>query len=728
MIKGFFKLNSTNSANLSDDYNKKNNFSIIYLLLIFILISCTNKSNKILTSPDNKIELSFEIIDGEAFYSINKDDKSVIKKSKLGILLENKLNIGKNLEIIKVSTSSNNSSWSPDFGEFDEIIDNYKNLDVSLSNGEINFNIVFRVYNDGVAFKYHVPNQSGITNYNVIDEYSEFNLNSDDTAWWIPGFSYRRYEFLYAESAIDKISKKFFSENIEDISYDTLGIDAAHTPLTIKKTNGLHVSIHEAKLINYSSMTLAPRGDGKLEVELYPWSDGITKVKLEKEIISPWRYIQIADNSSELLMSNLILNLNDDPDENKDFSWVKPGKYMGVWWEMIGTNESTWWESKYHGAKTEKVKNYLDFASKHNFDGLLVEGWNKGWYPEWCCRGDGIPFSFTETFDDFDIDFLSNYGLERNISLIGHHETGGQIQSYENQMEDAFKMYNKYGIKNIKTGYVNDVSKNIKIYDENGDFSKEWHHGQYMVNHFQKVIDVAAKYKLMIKTHEPIKDTGLRRTFPNFISREGAKGQEFNGFSSNGVNHATDLPFTRLLSGPMDYTPGVFQLNNFRYTEPGSGIIDKDAIIPSTIAKELALYVVYYSPMQMAADLPRHYKKHPEAFEFIKAVPVDWSDKVVLNSEISQYVTIARKDKNSENWFVGGITDENDRTFKLDLSFLDVDHTYKFKIFKDKTNTHWKENPMEYEIDQFDLKIKNDSSTEIYIAPGGGFAMQIEKI
>ena len=728
MIKGFFKLNSTNSANLNDDYNQKNNFSIIYLLLIFILISCTNTSNKILTSPDNKIELGFEIIDGEAFYSINKDDKSVIKKSKLGILLENKLNIGKNLEIIKVSTSSKNSSWNPDFGEFDEIIDNYKNLDVSLSNGEINFNIVFRVYNDGVAFKYHVPNQSGITNYNVIDEYSEFNLNSDDTAWWIPGFSYRRYEFLYAESAIDKISKKFFSENIEDISYDTLGIDAAHTPLTIKKTNGLHVSIHEAKLINYSSMTLAPRGDGKLEVELYPWSDGITKVKLEKEIISPWRYIQIADNSSELLMSNLILNLNDDPDENKDFSWVKPGKYMGVWWEMIGTNESTWWESKYHGAKTEKVKNYLDFASKHNFDGLLVEGWNKGWYPEWCCRGDGIPFSFTETFDDFDIDFLSNYGLERNISLIGHHETGGQIQSYENQMEDAFKMYNKYGIKNIKTGYVNDVSKNIKIYDENGEISKEWHHGQYMVNHFQKVIDVAAKYKLMIKTHEPIKDTGLRRTFPNFISREGAKGQEFNGFSSNGVNHATDLPFTRLLSGPMDYTPGVFQLNNFRYTEPGSGIIDKDAIIPSTIAKELALYVVYYSPMQMAADLPRHYKKHPEAFEFIKAVPVDWSDKVVLNSEISQYVTIARKDKNSENWFVGGITDENDRTFKLDLSFLDVDHTYKFKIFKDKTNTHWKENPMEYEIDQFDLKIKNDSSTEIYIAPGGGFAMQIEKI
>ena len=713
------------------DYNtillKKINTLIVFLFLISLL-SCSNSNNYIINSPNNNIQLDFQIENGEAFYSVNKNNNSVIKKSKLGIVLEDELNIGKNLEVINISKNTINNSWNPVFGEFDEIINKYNTFEVELSNGKFSYDIFFRVYDDGVAFKYFVPNQISISNYNIIDEYTEFNLNSDDTAWWIPGFSYRRYEFLYAESKIDQISKKYFSEHVEDISYDTLGIDAAHTPLTIKKTNGLHISIHEAKLINYSSMTLAPKGSGKLEVELYPWSDGITKVKLEKEIISPWRYIQIADSSSELLMSNIVLNLNDDPDPKTDYSWVKPGKYMGVWWEMIGTNESTWWQSKYHGAKTEKVKYYLDFASKHNFDGLLVEGWNKGWYPEWCCVGDGIPFSFTETFDDFDIDFLSKYGLKKNISLIGHHETGGQIQSYENQMEDAFKMYNKYGVKNIKTGYVNDVSKNIKVYGENGEISKEWHHGQYMVNHFQKVIDIAAKYKLMIKTHEPIKDTGLRRTFPNFISREGAKGQEFNGFSSNGVNHATDLPFTRLLSGPMDYTPGIFQLNNFRYTEPGSGIIDQDAIIPSTIAKELALYVVYYSPMQMAADLPKHYIKHPEAFEFIKAVPVDWSDKVILNSEISQFVTIARKDKNSENWFVGGITDESDRNFKLDLSFLDLGSTYKFKVFKDKLNTHWKENPMEYEIEEFDLKIENDSSTDIYLAHGGGFAMQIEKI
>lgn len=714
-----------------DNYlNSVNNliFVLTLILLNVFLKSCNNSNSNTLYSPDNKIELNFEIINGEAYYSVKKENNSIVKTSKLGMVLEGEINIGEGLKILNKSINSSNTTWFPDFGEFDEIIDNYNSMSITLSNDDMSFNILFRVYDDGIAFKYYVPNQSAITNYNIINEYSEFNLNSDDTAWWIPGFSYRRYEFLYAESSIDQISKKYFSENVEDISYDTLGIDAAHTPLTIKKTNGYHISIHEANLINYSSMTLAPKGEGKLEVELYPWSDGITKVKLDNEIISPWRYVQIADNSSELLMSNIILNLNDDPDVNSDFSWVKPGKYMGVWWEMIGTNESTWWQSKYHGAKTDKVRYYLDFASKHNFDGLLVEGWNKGWYPEWCCRGDGIPFSFTETFDDFDIDFLSKYGDKRNISLIGHHETGGQIQSYENQMEDAFKMYNKYGVKNIKTGYVNDVSKNIKVYDENGEISKEWHHGQYMINHFQKVIDVAAKYKLMIKTHEPIKDTGLRRTFPNFISREGAKGQEFNGFSSNGVNHATDLPFTRLLSGPMDYTPGIFQLNNFRFTEPGSGLIDENAIIPSTIAKELALYVVYYSPMQMAADLPKHYMMHPEAFEFIKDVPVDWSDKVVLNSKISEYVTIARKDKNSENWFVGGITDENDRKFDIDLGFLEIDSTYNFKIFKDKPNTHWKNNPMDYEIEQFNLKIESDSSTEIYVAPGGGFAIQIEKI
>ncbi len=702
-----------------------------YLCILFIgiVLSCSNENNKtIVTSPDGNINLFFEIQNGQLQYQIKKNKNQIVNISKLGMILESGLNLGQDIELVDFEIEEFNEIWNPIFGELSEIKNNYKSLNISLRKDNIKFQIIFRIYNDGVAFKYVIPNQDAIQNYNIIDEYSEFNLSSDDTAWWIPAFSYRRYEFLYAESKIDKISKKYFSENVEDISYDTLGIDAAHTPLTIKKNNGYLISIHEANLVNYSSMTLAPKGNGMLKVELYPWSDGITKVKLDNQIISPWRYVQIADNSSELLISNIILNLNDDPDPDEDYSWVKPGKYMGVWWEMIGTNQSTWFQSKFHAANNEKVMSYLDFASKHNFDGLLVEGWNKGWYSEWCCLGEGIPFSFTETFDDFDIDLLSDYGLKKGVRLIGHHETGGQIQNYENQIEEAFEMYNKYGIKNIKTGYVNDVSKNIKVYAEDGSISKEWHHGQYMINHFQKVIDIAAKYQLTIKTHEPIKDTGLRRKYPNFISREGAKGQEFNGFSSNGVNHATDLPFTRLLSGPMDYTPGIFQLNNFRYTEPGSGEIDKNAIVPSTIAKELALYVVYYSPMQMAADLPEHYMKHLDAFEFIKKVPVDWSKKVIINSEISEYVTIARKDRNSDNWYIGGITDEKERNFDLGLGFLELGETYTLKIYKDKNTTHWKNNPMEYEIDEIQLKIDETTTIPIYLAPGGGFAIEAIKL
>ena len=399
---------------------------------------------------------------------------------------------------------------------------------------------------------------------------------------------------------------------------------------------------------------------------------------------------------------------------------------MGIWWEMIGTNESTWWPSDYHGANTEKVLEYIDFASENGFEGLLVEGWNKGWHPEWCCSGDGKKFSFTETQPDFDINKIYEYGKERNVYLVGHHETGGQIENYEAQLENAFKFYNKYGIKNIKTGYVNDVSKNIKRKNKKGEIVKEWHHGQYMIRHFRKVIQLAAKYKLNIITHEPIKDTGIRRKYPNYISREGAKGQEFNGFSSNGVNHASVLPFTRLLSGPMDYTPGVFKLNNFRYVSPGSNIIDKNAIIPSTIAKELALYVVYYSPMQMAADLPNHYQSHPDAFKFIKKVPVIWEKKKIINSQIGEYVTIVRKDLNSEDWYLGSITNENERNFTISLDFLSENKKYLATIYSDTKNTNWEKNQMEYSINS--IEVNKNSKLDLFLAAGGGSAVQFKEI
>jgi len=706
--------------------NKKMSYCIKFFTIILLFFSCQKKSNLLyIESPNSNISLEFTLKNGVPIYSVKKYNKIIIHKSKLGINLKNGLELSNNFKIKNQNKKSFNSSWKPLYGEEKEIINNYNELNIELLQNEITVNIHFKIYDDGIGFRYEIPNQNTINNYDIIDEKTEFNLSKIDSAWWIPAFSYRRYEFLYANTSIDEISKKVFSKYVEDISYDTQGIDAAQTPLTIKKDNGIFISIHEADLTNYSSMTLAPRGNGSLEVELYPWSDG-TKVKLENKILTPWRTIQIADNSSDLLNSNLILNLNDDPNENIDYSWVKPSKYMGIWWEMIGTNESTWWPSRNHGANTDKVLKYMDFASKHGFDGLLVEGWNQGWYPEWCCSGNGIPFSFTETVSDFDLNKISEYGKVKNIFLVGHHETGGQIENYENQLEEAFKLYNKHGIKNIKTGYVNDLSNNIKRSGINGDTIYEWHHGQYMVNHFQKVIDIASKYKLNIITHEPIKDTGLRRKYPNYISREGAKGQEFNGFWTNGVNHATDLPFTRLLSGPMDYTPGIFQLNNFRFNSPGSKEIDKGAIVPSTIAKELGLYVVYYSPMQMAADLPRHYKKHMDAFQFIKNVPVNWEKKKILNSKISKYVSIARKDINSDNWYLGGITDEKERNFTFKLDFLDKNKNYLATIYSDTQNTHWKKNPMEYEIKK--IRVDQKSNLDIYMAPGGGFAIEIEKI
>lgn len=695
------------------------------IFLAFILISFIScgKNNQLVTkSPDSSIELTFKVNDGSPFYSIKKNNKIIVNESLLGLMLKNNLDFTNDLKIKSLSNKYHSSKWSPAFGEEENILNEYNQMKVVLSKDSLEMFLLFKIFNDGIAFKYEVPNQKNILNYDIIDEKTEFNLSSDDKAWWIPAFSYRRYEFLHAFSSIDSISKKYFSENVEDISYDSLGIDAAHTPFTLKKKNGFYVSIHEANLVNYSSMTLAPKGNGLLEAELYPWSDG-TKVKLNSNISSPWRTIQIAENSSDLLLSNMILNLNEDPDQEKDFSWVKPGKYMGVWWEMIGTNESTWWPSENHGANNKKVTKYIDFASEHQFDGLLVEGWNEGWHPGWCCSGNGDPFSFTKTQKDFNLPYLSKYALNKGIRLVGHHETGGQIQNYENQLDDAFNLYKQHGIKFIKTGYVNDVSKNIKRIDENGETVLEWHHGQYMVNHMQRVIEKAAEYEISIIKHEPIKDTGLRRKYPNFISREGAKGQEFNGFSSNGVNHITILPFTRMLSGPMDYTPGIFKLNNFRYISPDNRVIDKNAIVPSTITKELALYVVLYSPMQMAADLPDHYLAHPKAFEFIKNVPVDWSERKVIDSEIGDHLIIARKDKYSENWYAGGITNENERTISFDFSFLDKNKNYKLNLFSDAADTHWRDNPMEYNTSN--QEIDSDSKLEIRMAPGGGFAMEI---
>ena len=472
-------------------------------------------------------------------------------------------------------------------------------------------------------------------------------------------------------------------------------------------------------------MTLKANGTKNLECDLVPWSTGV-KVYVDSDLNTPWRTIMIADKASDLPMSSLTLNLN-EPNKLKNTDWIKPGKYIGLWWEMIGTNQSTWGSGPNHGAKTGRVKEYIDFGSKYGFDGLLVEGWNLGWDENWCCTGDGEKFSFYESHPDFDSDEVNAYAKKKNIRLVGHHETGTQISNYESQLERAFQYCQSNGIRVVKTGYVNDESQNIKRIGNDGKIFREWHHGQFMVEHFRKVLETAAKYQVGLVVHEPIKDTGLRRTFPNMLSREGAKGQEFNGFMSskdnNKPNHTTILPYTRLLSSPMDYTPGIFKLTNYRYYAPDNRTINPNHRIPSTIAKELALYVVIYAPVQMAADLPAHYEGHP-GFQFILDVPTDWSTTKVLNGEIGEFITTARKDRFSSDWFLGSITNEQRRKVNISLSFLDKEHNYKAIVYKDPDDGGWLENPEEVVIVEKYVTYRDE--IEIDLLPGGGQAIHFK--
>jgi alpha-glucosidase len=470
-------------------------------------------------------------------------------------------------------------------------------------------------------------------------------------------------------------------------------------------------------------MALKATGTKRLECDLFPWSDG-TKVKTSAPMKSPWRTIIVGASPSDIVMSTLTLNLN-EPNKLSSTSWIEPGKYIGVWWEMIGTNQSTWGSGPNHGATTEKVMKYIDFGSKHGFKGVLVEGWNKGWDQNWCCNGEGEDFGFYHPHPDFDHEMVRDYAKEKNIRIIGHHETGTQIENYERQLDSAFAYCQRNGIRVVKTGYVNDGSQNIKRTGEDGKIYKEWHHGQYMVEHFRKVLETAAKYEVSIVVHEPIKDTGIRRTFPNMISREGARGQEFNGFmgtkDNNKPNHSTILPFTRLISSPMDYTPGIFNLTEYRYFAPDNEKINLNHQIPSTISKELAHYVVIYAPVQMAADLPENYEGHP-AFQFIKDVPTDWENSVCINGEIGEYITMVRKDINSDDWYLGSITNENSRVLSVSLSFLDSDKQYNATVYKDPETGGWKKRPEEVVI-QSQL-VDSGSELSIVIPPGGGQAIR----
>lgn len=644
------------------------------------------------TSPNGKILVEVGSSFGEATYQISRAGKPVITRSKMGFLFTNAAKFDRSLSAISHTTRSFDETWDLPWGEAKSVVNRYNELTVTFEDGRgapRQFSVTFRVYDDGVGFRYNFPDQPNLKQVAISEEMTEFNLAEDGTAWWIPAGEWNRYEYLYSRTPIREVGQ-------------------AHTPMTVRTKSGLHVSFHEAALVDYSSMWLRHTGGTKFISTLSPSSRG-AKVVRTAPFSTPWRTIQISDDAAGLVMSHLILNLN-EPNALGDVSWVKPSKYVGIWWEMH-INKSTWGSGPKHGATTENAKRYIDFAAEHGFRGVLIEGWNRGWDGDWF--GGETGFDFTTAYPDFDLKAVTDYAKSKGVHLVGHHETAANIANYEPQMEAAFALYKSLGVDSVKTGYVADAG-GARYRDANGQIVFEWHDGQEAVRHHLRVVETAARHKVAINAHEPIKDTGLRRTYPNWVSREGARGQEYNAWGNpeNPPEHEVNLVFTRMLAGPMDFTPGIFAINP---TQKGHRA-------RTTIAKQLALYVTLYSPIQMAADLPEHYLANPRPFQFIKDVPVDWSETRALNGEVGDFVTIARKDRASDNWYVGAITDENARRLKVPLTFLDAGRTYRAQIYRDGPKADWDKNPLDIVIEE--KMVTRDQLLDIRLAPGGGQAIR----
>jgi alpha-glucosidase len=642
----------------------------------------------IVTSPNEEVMVVFLLVDGRAFYNVVYGEMEVIEPSRLGVRLRGANGFHDGLVMTGVSRRSVDETWRQPWGEAKDIRSHFNELSVELATSGTpvrTMNIVFRVFDDGIGFRYEWPEQPALTDFVITDELTEFAFTGDHDAWWIPAYGVHRYEYLYQRSPVSE-----------------LGL--VHTPLTLETDSGLFLSIHEAALTDYSSMMLQSRGSDRLEADLVPWSDG-TLVKARAPFVSPWRTIQIAESAGALITSYLILNLN-EPSRIVDTSWIQPGKYVGIWWGMHLDNW-TWGSGPRHGATTENTRRYIDFASRHGLDGVLVEGWNVGWDGNWGENGD--KFSFTRPYPDFDLEKMARYAAASNVTLIGHHETSFGIDNYEQQMDAAFALYRRLGVKAVKTGYV-----------DNSADRHELHHGQYMVRHFRKVVETAARYQLVLDVHEPIKDTGIRRTWPNMMTREGARGMEYNAWATDGGNppeHETIIPFTRGLAGPFDFTPGVFDL-----TLSSSKQNPLVARVNTTLAKALANYVIIYSPLHMAADLIENYEGHP-AFKFIVDVPTDWSETIVVNGKIGDYVTIARKDRRSNEWYVGSVTDEFARQLDVALTFLEDGREYVAEIYADAFNADWETRPFAMTISE--RSVTRDTVLDVRLAPGGGQAIRI---
>ncbi|VTY07010.1 Glucan 1,4-alpha-glucosidase SusB [uncultured Prevotella sp.] len=717
-----------------------NKFKVLIVLLLCSVMAIAQgetegNSSKWETaaSPNGKVVVRFGIDNGRPYYTVQYGTKDVIKKSFLGLELAKDKHASKGMketslmdgfELMQTIKASHDDTWKPVWGETDEIRNHYNEMTVSLLQAENNRNIkiCFRVYDDGVGFRYEFPQQKELNYFVIKEEHTQFAMAGDHKAWWLPG-DYDTQEQETQESKLSEIRSRFHDAvNWGNSSVAVFSDTGVQTALQMKSDDGLYINIHEAACINYPTMHLNLDDKNMVfESWLTPDATGL-KGYMQTPCNTPWRTILVSDDARDMLSSHLILNLN-EPCKIKDTSWIHPTKYVGVWWEMI-VGKSSWnYTDEFpsvqlgitdynkakpngkHGATTANVKKYIDFAAENGIDQVLVEGWNIGW-EDWFGHSKDYVFDFVTPYPDFDIDYLNKYAHEKGVKLMMHHETSSSTQNYERHLEAAFNLMNKYGYDAVKTGYVGDIIPR-------GDH----HFSQSTNNHYMHVIEEAAKHHIMVNAHEAVRPTGLCRTYPNMIGNESARGTEYEAFGGSRPDHTVILPFTRLQGGPMDYTPGILETQLKTWS-------NNQNYVHTTLVGQLALYLTMYSPLQMVADLPENYKKYNNAFQFIKDVPCDWSRSIYLEAEPADYITVARQDKNSNDWYIGGKCDENGHKSVLKLDFLDKDYVYDCTIYADAKNADYKNNPKAYKITH--RKVKKGDVLKLTMAPGGGFAISLE--
>ena len=696
--------------------------------ITFYLIAVVCLGNQVfaqqLKSPNGNLILEFKLTDdGSPTYQLSYKDKPVVKPSHLGFTLKDQDDLVDGFTMVNREESAFDTTWTPVWGEQREIRNHYNEMAVELKQEKTDRNlwIRFRLFNDGLGFRYEFPQQKSLGHIIIEDEKTEFAMTGDHTAWWIAG-DYDTQEYDYTKSKLSEISnlmKGAISDNMSQKQFSDTGVQ---TSLILKTKEGLYINLHEAALIEYPAMHLnLDPADYVFTSWLTPLANG-DKAYLIAPFDTPWRTIIVSDDARDILASKITYNLN-EPVKIEDTSWIRPIKYMGVWWEMI-TGKSSWSytneldaiklgvtdynklkPNNTHAANTEHVKEYIDFASDNGFDAVLVEGWNVGW-EDWANHSKDYVFDFVTPYPDFDIVDIQKYAAEKGVEMIMHHETSSSVRNYERHLDTAYQFMKDHGYNAVKSGYVGNIIPR-----------GEHHYSQWMVNHYQYALEKAAKYKIMVNAHEAVRPTGIARTWPNLIGNESARGNEFQAFGGSKPNHVTVLPFTRLIGGPMDYTPGVFEMDISKLN-PGN-----TSHVNSTLTNQLALYVTMYSPLQMAADLPENYKRFPDAFQFIKDVALDWDESLYLEAEPGDYVTVARKQKGSENWFLGNVNGETPRTSKIKFDFLNKGQKYLATLYADAKDAHYKTNPQAYKITKF--IVDQNSNLSQLSAPGGGFAISI---